>query len=104
MQYALVKPLINQLFRAPGIFAETYQAVVIALTSVGGCLMLACLVMASVVRRWDGSLAGRLSILMHHLAGMQLIALCYLPSIFALNQCESTDSSTGLSASSHVPW
>ena len=59
MQYAAAKPLIDQLFQAPGSFAGAYKAVVIAVTCAGGVLILLCLAMASAVRRWDSS-AGRL--------------------------------------------
>ncbi|CAL5221342.1 g3518 [Coccomyxa viridis] len=55
VQYAAAKPLIDQLFQAPGSFAGAYKAVVIAVTCAGGVLILLCLAMASAVRRWDSS-------------------------------------------------
>ncbi len=66
MQYASAKPLIDQLFQAPGSFAAAYKAVVIAVTCAGGFLILLCLAMAAAVRRWD-SYAGRLSLLLLYL-------------------------------------
>ena len=50
VQYDSAEPLIVEILQAPGSFAGAYKAAVIALTSVGACLMLLCLVMALATR------------------------------------------------------
>ena len=78
VQYALAEPLMDQMVQAPGSFAGAYKAVVIALTGLGGCLILLCLALAAAVRRWDSS-AGELKLPMHFKTDLTQLLLFVLP-------------------------
>ena len=91
VQYALAEPLMDEMVQAPGSFAGAYKAVVIALTGLGGCLILLCLALAAAVRRWDSS-AGELRLPMPFTTDLTQTLLyvlsCQLPSKDATPQAD----------------
>jgi len=67
VQYGLAKPLFDQLYQAPDSIARPYKAVVIAMTCVAGCLLLLCLIMASMSQHYRDSFAGSSRLPQHEL-------------------------------------
>ena len=58
MQYAAAEGLVTPLFRTPHSLPVAYKAAVIAVTCVGGCLVLFSLALALLARKQEGSPEG----------------------------------------------